>query len=1127
MTNPTYFTVIADFKSVVVDLASDVDPDPQLGPVTAKVTFTPVLNNGDVILATNASPRPTVFVPAPIVARIDTDGRLKLRVAPDGDRDDYANLAAFPATGNIAKVYFAIDTQTFYRWIPGSSQYVADYSYAQVRMLADTGLLELDSPLYYKVTFSDVVYNGGPGYINSFTFQAPTSDTELNLVEVLRQPGQPAVGITKIAPGAVRAENGNLIFSFNGVDIPEPVPYADVNVTMSATDINDSTPTGRALVTADDAAAARATLGAASVLVIDPTQAPYNVKMDRYTTTSASMSSSSNPTQLTVGGYTFTSADIGKVVKIVGAAAGGANLKTTITGVASGNAVLASPCLTTVSGAFAMFGTDNAAALSSLFDDLSFTGRARKLSRTVIFPQGVAMFSGTLSFPTLGTIKGVAENWVNYDIMYAKFGGAENTSGTAFYQMWDQNVDCARVRHSGYAWNGSLNGFAIIQDWENTAGNGLNFTASDNTGIKVIDGGTINRVAVMGCANAGFNFAGGAITATFRDLYAYCNGYVDRKIFTANTTSGSATLTSVSSFTGLAVGNIVSGPGIPVDSVISTLNSGASTLTINQNATATATGVSVQRAGSPGIRFKVSLAESVHFDFPSGDQNGGGLLRLVGPGGSTYGGAITITNLKNEFGENTYWNGYHGPGGSGRPTDVPQGANAIVLDNCPRSSINIRGLMNWGTTTSGVASYSPNNTFGRDLGAAILSLNTGTAPVVAWEGLTIQLPSGATQTAYAYRDSLSPSSAIIATAAGRGTNTPLTLTNPKINTIVDATNNGTVTQFYGVSSAANYLVISNSETANAPQISAAGSDSNVNILVTPKGTGDVQIYAGAGITPEVSAIGADTNVSLNLKSKNAGTVNINGSAALYSGGPLGTPASGTLTNCTFPTLNQNTSGTASNVTGTVAVANGGTGATTLTGLIKGTGTTAMTAATAGTDYLAPTDIENLGTLTTGESTRPRGLSTAGVSTGSGSLRLTYFTAAKTETINSIRTVCTTAGTSSTLQRIGIYSIDGSGNLTLVASTASDTSLWIAASAYTKALSASFSKVRGTRYAVGILYVGGGTAPSLSGLLPTNATEAGQPPRLSGFLTSQTDLPSSITSASILDTSNNHYAVLVP
>jgi hypothetical protein len=61
---------------------------------------------------------------------------------------------------------------------------------------------------------------------------------------------------------------------------------------------------------------------------------------------------------------------------------------------------------------------------------------------------------------------------------------------------------------------------------------------------------------------------------------------------------------------------------------------------------------------------------------------------------------------------------------------------------------------------------------------------------------------------------------------------------------------------------------------------------------------------------------------------------------VVSGGALGTPSSGTLTNCTFPTLNQNTTGTASNVTGTVAIANGGTGATTLAGasIVTYTGT---------------------------------------------------------------------------------------------------------------------------------------------------------------------------------------------
>jgi len=57
---------------------------------------------------------------------------------------------------------------------------------------------------------------------------------------------------------------------------------------------------------------------------------------------------------------------------------------------------------------------------------------------------------------------------------------------------------------------------------------------------------------------------------------------------------------------------------------------------------------------------------------------------------------------------------------------------------------------------------------------------------------------------------------------------------------------------------------------------------------------------------------------------------------------------------------------ATNVSGTLAVANGGTGAATLTGLVKGNGTGAMTAAVAGTDYVAPSGsiTGNAATVTT-------------------------------------------------------------------------------------------------------------------------------------------------------------------
>lgn len=51
--------------------------------------------------------------------------------------------------------------------------------------------------------------------------------------------------------------------------------------------------------------------------------------------------------------------------------------------------------------------------------------------------------------------------------------------------------------------------------------------------------------------------------------------------------------------------------------------------------------------------------------------------------------------------------------------------------------------------------------------------------------------------------------------------------------------------------------------------------------------------------------------------------------SLQPGGALGTPASGDLQNCTFPTLNQNTTGTAGGLSSILGVASGGTGAATL------------------------------------------------------------------------------------------------------------------------------------------------------------------------------------------------------
>jgi len=143
-----------------------------------------------------------------------------------------------------------------------------------------------------------------------------------------------------------------------------------------------------------------------------------------------------------------------------------------------------------------------------------------------------------------------------------------------------------------------------------------------------------------------------------------------------------------------------------------------------------------------------------------------------------------------------------------------------------------------------------------------------------------------------------------------------------------------------------------------------------------------------------------------------------------------------------------------------------------------------------------------------------------VAPGSGSLRFTYFRARKTEAINTVRLYTGgTAGAGLTLARVGIYAEDGSGNLTLVASTANDTTLFGAAfTSYNGALQAPWSKTANARYALGLLVVGT-TAPTFYGL-PTQAPglpsdEMAVSPRLTGLLSSQADLPASVPGNSVV------------
>jgi hypothetical protein len=97
------------------------------------------------------------------------------------------------------------------------------------------------------------------------------------------------------------------------------------------------------------------------------------------------------------------------------------------------------------------------------------------------------------------------------------------------------------------------------------------------------------------------------------------------------------------------------------------------------------------------------------------------------------------------------------------------------------------------------------------------------------------------------------------------------------------------------------------------------------------GTAPISVATGT-TTPAITIAQATTSTSGYLSSTDWNTFNGKQAAGSYVtvGGALGTPSSGTLTNCIFPTLNQNTTGSSGSCTGNAATA------TTATNLSGGT-----------------------------------------------------------------------------------------------------------------------------------------------------------------------------------------------
>jgi hypothetical protein len=127
-------------------------------------------------------------------------------------------------------------------------------------------------------------------------------------------------------------------------------------------------------------------------------------------------------------------------------------------------------------------------------------------------------------------------------------------------------------------------------------------------------------------------------------------------------------------------------------------------------------------------------------------------------------------------------------------------------------------------------------------------------------------------------------------------------TSPSITTGINDANGNTMLSFSPEASAVNYLVIQNQTTTNAPSFQTAGSDNNIAMLFITKGTGTINLYGTnspiASFVPASSAVnsfafynsttgnalniaatGTDNNIILGLTGKGTGGVEVQGNTA--------------------------------------------------------------------------------------------------------------------------------------------------------------------------------------------------------------------------------------------------------
>lgn len=197
------------------------------------------------------------------------------------------------------------------------------------------------------------------------------------------------------------------------------------------------------------------------------------------------------------------------------------------------------------------------------------------------------------------------------------------------------------------------------------------------------------------------------------------------------------------------------------------------------------------------------------------------------------------------------------------------------------------------------------------------SVGTYTMTLKTSAGSGIAIPSGRTMLLYCDGTNVvsgvnelptgsTVSGDVIATLTGTQTLTNKTLTSPKIGTAILDTGGNSLFNLTATGSAVNYMTVANAATAGSPSITAAGSDTNVDLLLAAKGSGVVKaggveivtltgtqslsnktiaspanVSATTGNAAIIAATGPDANIDINLTPKGSGSVLFGGTAPIF------------------------------------------------------------------------------------------------------------------------------------------------------------------------------------------------------------------------------------------------------